>query len=237
MAVDLDMQTFISANAMAIRLADKIEALLCAAIKERGAASMAVSGGSTPAALYKELSARDLAWGQVTVVLVDERWVAPGEDGSNETFVRETLAQNKASKLKLIGLWSEARAPEDGLAEAEARLANLDAPFDVVIMGMGNDGHTASWFPHSDGLQLALAPYGNKLVAIKAIPSDVTGSHVQRITLTLSAIKDAGFICLLLAGEEKRKTLELALADGPLQSMPVRAILKARPNIYVAWAP
>lgn len=221
---------------MAARLADIMEAQLGRAIAERGSASLAVSGGSTPAGLYRALSERNLEWSKVTAVLVDERWVAPGEDGSNETFVRETLAQNKARELRLIGLWSNAPSPAAGLEKAERRLEDTDPPFDIVVMGMGPDGHTASWFPRAEGLSAALSGSG-RLAAVTAKRSDVTGDHIKRMTLTLGAVKDARFICLMISGDEKRDVYARALEAGPADDMPVRAILRARPDLMGAWAP
>jgi 6-phosphogluconolactonase len=236
MAHKADFISFASAAAMAARLADMIEAQLARAIAERGAASFAISGGSTPAGLYKALSARALDWSRVTAVLVDERWVAPGEEGSNETFIRKTLMQNQAAALNLVGLWSDAPTPAQGLATAAARLEGMSQPFDAVVLGMGPDGHTASWFPYADGLGDAL--HSEKpLCAVDAQQSNVTGKHVRRMTLTLDAVKSARFIALMIAGEEKRNAYIKALEDGPVEAMPVRAILKARPDLWTVWAP
>lgn len=236
MALKAELISFASAAAMAARLADMIEAQLARAIAERGAASFAVSGGSTPAGLYKALSTRVLDWSRVTAILVDERWVAPGEDGSNETFIRETLMQNHAAALNLVGLWSDAPTPAQGLAMVEARLEGVSRPFDAVVLGMGPDGHTASWFPYADGLDDALHSE-KSLCAVNALQSNVTGKHVSRMTLTIGAVKSARFMTLMIAGEEKRNAYIKVLEDGPVEAMPVRAILKARPGLWAAWAP
>jgi 6-phosphogluconolactonase len=101
---------------------------------------------------------------------------------------------------------------------------------------MGPDGHTASWFPYADGLGDAL--HSEKpLCAVDAQQSNVTGKHVRRMTLTLDAVKSARFIALMIAGEEKRNAYIKALEDGPVEAMPVRAILKARPDLWTVWAP
>jgi 6-phosphogluconolactonase len=237
MASKPDLLAFETRGAMAAHLADMIEADLARAIDEHGAAIFAVSGGSTPAGLYDALSKRPLDWGRVTVLLVDERWIAPGETGSNETFVRNTLLRNRAEASTFIGLWSEALSPAAGLAVAEKRLAAATAAIDVVVLGMGNDGHTASWFPGCEGLDRALDVSGSRLAAITAQRSEVTGDNLQRMTLTLGAIENARLICLLITGEEKRAIFDKARRTGPVEEMPVRAILRARPDLRACWAP
>jgi len=229
-----DLIEFASAAQMAERLADVIEAQLARGLAERGEAGLAVSGGSTPAHLYKALSRRALDWPRVTATLVDERWVPPGAAGSNETFVHETLGAGAAAAVNIVGMWRDAPAPRDAEAEINDVLARQPQAFDAVILGMGNDGHTASWFPHAAGLDDALHS-DKRACAVKAKPSDVVGAHPDRMTLTLGAIENARFICLLLSGAEKRAAFEKACADGPVEDMPVRAILDRRPDIWTCW--
>jgi 6-phosphogluconolactonase len=228
--------SFTSREAMAAHIADMIEMALSRAFCEREQGRLAVSGGSTPAGLYEALSMRDLDWARVQATLVDERWVAPGEEGSNETFIKETLQQNRAATAGVTGLWRDAPTPAEAEEDVNAALNEDVGPYDAVVLGMGSDGHTASWFPHADGLEAALRS-AKRSCAIKAKASEVTGDHLHRMTLTLSAIADAKFICLLLAGDEKRETFEKALKRGKAEDMPVRAVLKRRPDIWVAWAP
>lgn len=237
MASDPKIIEYSSRDAMAEQLADDIADRLRRAIEARGEASLALSGGSTPAGLYEALSKRDLDWSRVTAALVDERWVAPGEEGSNESFVRAKLQQNRAVNVRFLGLWSDAPSPAKGLAAAEARYEVVKGPFDVVVLGMGPDGHTASWFPRSQGLDRALDVSGSRLAAVKAKKSAVTGDHLDRMTLTLGAVKEAQFICLLMTGDEKRAVFKRALKDGPVEDMPVRAIMRTRPDLSVCWAP
>ncbi|WP_411820595.1 6-phosphogluconolactonase [Hyphococcus formosus] len=234
----IEIISFESRQQMAERVADLVEVHLSRALLERKTAQLAASGGSTPAGLYKTLAERDVAWDRVMVPLVDERWVAPGEPGSNETFVRKMLQQNKAQKAQIVGLWSDSASSSDGVDVAAEKLNDAGAELDVAILGMGNDGHTASWFPHAEGLETALSEEDGAIVAaVKAKESEVTGSHLDRLTMTLGHVKRARCVCLLITGDEKKATLQRAIERGPIEEMPVRAILNARPDIWICWAP
>ncbi|HXI87949.1 MAG TPA: 6-phosphogluconolactonase [Parvularculaceae bacterium] len=226
---------FPSREAMSARLADLIETELARGVCEDGAGEFALSGGSTPKPLYEALSKKNIDWGRVTATLVDERWVAPTADGSNEKFIREALLKEKAAGARFRGLYNGAATPKDGLAGCEKMLASRRKPFDVVLLGMGEDGHTASWFPHADGLGDALASSG-QVAAIRARKSAVTGPFLDRMTLTLSAIRDARLLILMMAGDEKRATFARALEEGPIEEMPVRAVLRARPDLWACWS-
>jgi 6-phosphogluconolactonase len=117
------------------------------------------------------------------------------------------------------------------------RIAGIMRPFDVVILGMGADGHTASWFPGADGLGAALDEKAPDIVAVRAKQSLITGEHIDRLTLSLRAIRDARVIILLISGNEKRRAFERACGEGGVDEMPVRAIIRARPDMWVCWAP
>ncbi|WP_203291571.1 6-phosphogluconolactonase [Maricaulis parjimensis] len=211
---------------MAALLADRIRDDLSRALLERGTAVIAVSGGSTPAALYRRLSQADLDWSRVTIVLVDERWVDFDAPGSNAYFIHDTLLQGPAEKARFIGLKTSAETPLDAQDEVESRLDGIGVP-DVVVLGMGADGHTASWFPRAQGLDAALSRSGRRVAAVQAAQTDVTGPHTQRMTLTLGAIAGAGRIVLMMAGASKREALERAVEPGPIADQPVRALLRA----------
>ena len=217
-------------EAMAARLADLVWAHLAV-----GDGELAASGGGTPRPLYEELARRAARSGRgLRVTLVDERWVPPDHPRSNEAFVRSAFAA--APGVAVSGLYETDAASAAAAAPAVAR--RLDArssPFDVVVLGMGVDGHTASWVPHAEGLDDALT--GDRpLCAVRAKRSEVTGAEVDRMTLTLSAICSARLIILMLTGEDKRAPFDRASAGGPMSDMPVRAVLEARPDLWACWA-
>lgn len=236
MGSDPALIEFASRDAVARRLSDYLESVIARAIAERGRAAIALSGGSTPEALYAELSGRPLDWSKVCVTLVDERWTPPGAPGSNESFIRRSFLKDRAAAAQFVGMWSEAPTPLIGAADAERRISQL-GEFDAVVLGMGGDGHTASWFPNCCGLEGALSMTGPRVAAIKALKSAVTGDHVDRITLTLGAVAKSRAIALLMVGADKRLTFEQALQEGGVGDMPVRAILRARPDLWACWAP
>lgn len=237
MTTDPPLAEFASREAMAAHLADLIESVIAKAVAEEGGASLALSGGSTPQALYRELSLRPLAWPKLDVTLVDERWVPPGDAGSNETFVRETLFGGGVRPREFCGFWSDAATPAAGAAVASARFGKIKSPLDAVVLGMGADGHTASWFPHASGLSGALSDGAAPVVHVRAQRSEITGPHVDRLTLGLEPVASARFICLLITGDEKRAVFEKAAQPGPVEDMPIRAILRARPDLFACWAP
>jgi 6-phosphogluconolactonase len=137
-------------------LADEIAGWLGEAVAARGAASLVVPGGSTPGPLFDALAGKELLWSAITVTLNDERWVDPADPASNERLVRERLLTGCAAEAGFVGLKTAAATARDGLAEVEARLAAIARPFDVMLLGMGADSHTASLFPGSAALAASL---------------------------------------------------------------------------------
>ena len=206
---------------------------LKAAIAARGQASLMVSGGRSPAQVYQALSQIELPWEMVSISLVDERWVDSGQSGSNADFVAHNLLQNKAAKARFIGLKTGGATPADGLVKADRALAAITQPFDVCVMGMGLDGHTASWFPDSAGLDAALDMHGkNTLCAIDAAGCPVAGEHPERISLTLSAVLKSRRIILMIAGRDKEAVFDSALGYS-MEARPVTALFAAGPRLTV----
>jgi 6-phosphogluconolactonase len=215
-------------------LTERILQLLGDSIRHRGVASLVVSGGTTPVALFEVLSGEDLPWEKVVVSLADERWVDPGSPESNEHLVRTHLLKNKAAAAWFIGL----KTPEDEAGAGEAacatRIRQIPAPFDLLILGMGDDGHTASLFPGAAALPGALDMASEKIcmaISPPAAPHD-------RMTLTLPALLNSRRIFVHIVGEKKRRVYERAIAGESPEEMPIRAILGQKTvPVTIWWAP
>ncbi len=214
-------------------LASRIAGLIEAALAARGAATLIVSGGRSPVPLFQRLAGMPLDWAKVTISLADERWVAPDQPDSNEALLRRHLLQGEAAAARLVGLYTGEPTPEAGEAACAARVAALPRPFAAVVLGMGDDGHTASLFPAADHLASALASDAGPCRAIRA-----PGAPQPRMTLTLPSLLDADSILLAIQGTAKRAVYEQALAAGPVAALPVRAVLRQRRTpVEVYWAP
>lgn len=215
-------------------LTDRIVALLESGIKERGMASLVVSGGRTPAGLFQRLSHQDLDWSKVIVTLADERWVPADHADSNARSVETHLLQYHAAKAKFIPHVTAAPTPHEGQAELEVTLKQLPEQIDAVILGMGEDGHTASFFPNAPELAAAIDPEGT--VACMAVTPPVA-PH-PRMTLTLPRLLASKQIFLHLCGEGKTPVLDAAIGEGALEEMPVRTVLKqSKTPVDIYWAP
>ena len=220
-------------GALASALAKAVAADLRGAIARRGKARLAVSGGSTPRAFLIELSKQTLDWAHVTVVPVDDRWVAPDHPRSNERLLRETLLQGAAAQAQLLPLRRPAPTPESALLPVLTQVANEALPLDVVVLGMGEDGHVASLFPDLARRDIGLQPSGR--APVLAIRS--AAAPEPRITLTLSAIFTAPSLYLLIEGEKKREVLGGAARD-PRSMLPIRSVLSGAPvTPQLYWSP
>jgi len=219
---DFQLREFVNGEELARGLADWTAERLREAIAARGVALLIVSGGKSPARFFDLLSNLDLEWSRVAITLADERCVADDSPRSNARLVRERLLQNRAQAASFTPL-ADIRLPkEQELASASARIANLPMPADVVILGMGEDGHTASWFPGAEGLAEAMDPGARQLVA----PITAPDAPEPRLTLTGRVILRAKAIALEIQGAGKLATFSAALEPGPELAMPIRAVLR-----------
>ena len=205
------------ADALAKTVADQ----LAHKIDSDGQAILVVAGGSTPKLFLNSLSRFPLNWKRVTVIPSDERWVKPTDPRSNDRFIRENLAINRACDVTVVSLYVDLKTPGQALVDLEQRLIDLaKSPF-VCVLGMGEDGHIASIFPGADNLLAALDHGSNQQV----IDIQAPGASEPRISLTLAQIQRASEIHLLISGSSKLNTLESAKLPGQVGDMPVRAIL------------
>lgn len=220
-------------DGLAETLAALVAGRLRAAIAARGRALLAVSGGSTPKRFFDRLSAEDAGWDRVTITLVDERFVPPDDERSNHRLVTRHLLKDRAAAASFVPLYHDVA---DVDAAATLACGNIDAlplPFDVAILGMGNDGHTASFFPGGDHLAAAIDPEATRSVISMRAPD----AEEPRLTLTLPRILTAGLLLLHIEGAEKRETLARARQSGREEEMPIRAVLdRAGPPLDVYWA-
>lgn len=215
-------------------LAQRIGQMLAQGVKDNGRASLAVSGGSTPVNLFERLSTLDIPWLNVVVTLVDERWVAPTVSDSNENLVRTHLLRNRAVAAAFVGMKNSAKTAREGETGCEAQMGKVPRPFDVLILGMGNDGHTASLFPYATRLDEATKMNSGRF-CMGITP--LTVPH-ERMTLTLPAILDSKQIFLHLVGQEKKEVFQAAQDDGPSEKMPIRFVLREQKSpVDVYWAP
>lgn len=216
---------FETLDALSATLASVVAAQLRAALAARPAASLVVAGGRTPAAFLTRLSNEALAWDRVFVTLTDERWVDGDDPASNAAMLRQTLLVGAAVKARFVPLYTGALTPDEAIETVSAGLATLPRPFDIMVLGMGDDGHTASLFPGADNLSAALAPKGRQLcMGIRA-----PGAPQPRITLTLPTLLDARSLFVLFTGASKRRTFESASQSGPVEDMPIRGVLRGAP--------
>ena len=215
-------------------LAARIAASLAAAIGARGVASLVVSGGRSPVRLFEILREQPLDWSHVCVALADERWVSPEDAGSNERLVREVLLKDHAAPARFLGLKNGAPTPDLGAVSAWETFARVPRPFDAVVLGMGDDGHTASLFPGSPNLPRALNP----AAAAGCVGMWAPVAPHPRLSLNLTALLDSRRIAVLITGESKWRTYAAACAAGPVEDMPIRAVLRqSRTPVDVVWAP
>jgi 6-phosphogluconolactonase len=215
-------------------LASTVSDILAKSIKDTGKASIAVSGGSTPKGFFSVLSKSDIDWSKVTITLADERWVPIDSDASNTRLVHENLLQNKAEKAKFFHLKQGEKLSDETLADLNVAAKNSLLPLDVLILGMGEDGHTASLFPCSDEISSGL-DVTNDAVLLKVQPK--TAPH-QRISFTFSSLINSKNIFLHSCGEGKKTVLTQALNGDDPYEMPIRAFLQhASLNTQIFWAP
>lgn len=234
MSSELPARRYADMETLSRELAAGIAESLTSAIGARGLASLVVSGGRSPVRLFEILRTQPLDWDRVCVALADERWVAPDDAGSNERLVRGVLLKDHAASARFLGLKNGAPTPDLGAVSAWETFARVPRPFDAVILGMGDDGHTASLFPGSPNLPRALNP----AAVAGCVGTWAPVAPQPRLSLNLTALLDSRRIVVLITGEAKWHTFAAACAPGPVEDMPIRAVLRqSRTPVDVLWSP
>ncbi len=229
---------FVTPDALADALAIAIAADVRAAVARNGSALLGASGGSTPFPTYERLAAMPLPWSALKVVIVDERWVPPGDPDHNETHIRATLLASAGNQARCLGLWSEAPNVQIAAALADARVAQLARPLDTVLLGMGLDGHFASLFAGGDNFAEAMDPDCAYHVMAMVPAAGVASPAHERLTLTLPFLLRSRHIFLALTGAEKRLLLERAIREGDWTQLPVAALFTAGHSaVEIYWSP
>lgn len=189
-------------------------------------ATLSVPGGTTPGPVFDLLAATDLDWSRVSVVLNDERWVGEDSPRSNTRLLRERLLVAHAAKARLLPLYAPLFEPEEAMDLLGQGIAR-HLPITVLLLGMGEDMHTASLFPGADRLAEALAPDAPVLMALRA-----AGAGEPRITLTAPVLRAAQNIHVLITGAAKRAALERAMQLTEAEA-PIKVVLE---KAVVHWA-
>lgn len=227
----LQEHTCANTAAQARQLAEAVAAQLRHAIATRGRALLAVSGGKSPIALFEHLRQQPLDWPSVTVLLADERCVPHTHADSNTALVRQHLLQDGAAAATFVTFFDALDAIDTLAATANQRLAALHWPLDVAVLGMGEDGHTASLFPAAPGLDTAL----HTTAHVAWVRPDAIGHAPHpRLTLTLPTLQAARQLHLSLAGPAKQAVYRQALAR-PDVALPVSLLLHRPAHPFSVW--
>ncbi len=225
-------------------VADEIVQILSEAIEERGSASLVLAGGSTPAAVYRSLGlpprVEQIQWGALRVYLGDERWVPHSDAMSNYRMANETLFQKIAVQSgattapQLFPVDTSASTPAKGalayeqLIRTQEKLKQNELPeFDLVLLGMGDDGHTASLFPHcslSEG----------DIVGVATHPQEGEKPGGVRVSLTAKTLKNARRLMFIVNGDAKASMLKRVLEGQESEvELPARLFVEAKGS--VSW--
>jgi len=219
-------QDYADQEMLAINVANRLAGDLTAALEHEERALFVVPGGTTPGPVFDALCDARLDWSRVDVMLSDERWVPEVHVRSNTRLIRERLLVGRAAEARYLPLYAKADTPEEVLAELESNIIPR-LPISVLLLGMGEDMHTASLFPGADNLDAALAPDAPVLMAMRA-----KGLPEPRVTLSARVLDDALAKHLIITGNAKRTALDRAQSSTRLQA-PVRAVLE---DMVVHWA-
>ena len=190
---------------MEVKLAAQIAVQLSTSIKKNGQANLLVSGGSTPVGMFHLLSLKQLEWDKVTIGLVDERYVPSNDKHSNEKLVRENLLINEAAVAHFMGLLYITHATDENIRRANIEYARFQNNIDVCVLGMGEDGHTASLFPNDQASEADLIKNEMKIIATRS-----PQAPQERISCSKGLILISDIIYIMICGATKKSVLQTA---------------------------
>jgi 6-phosphogluconolactonase len=232
--IEAEWWEYDSLDELADAVAGDVGFIVDSAVEARNASLIAVPGGKTGPAIFPKLAAQQLPWKRVTIIPTDDRLVAMDDERSNVRAIAKAFLPIGARVVPIAAEIDDYKLAGNS---ADARLQDLSWPPDLVWLGVGADGHTASIFAGPD-LQDALdAPKARRAVGVMPdpLPED---APVARVTLTRAAILSARTILITLTGQDKRELLEQAIADGHSSKLPIgRVLAEVDQPIDVHWAP
>ena len=202
------LEVAVDAAQLALRAAERIAMAIDLALNQRDRAQIALAGGSTPAAAYRQLGQQHLPWARVDLLLGDERWVPTNDPSSNARMLNETLLAvepgNQACFHPVPTDQASPAASADAYEQQLVRLCSGEPPvFDLILLGLGDDGHTASLFPGTDAPAVR-----DRWVTVS------TGKGLERITLTAPVLSAARQVVFLVSGASKGQALARLLDQG-----------------------
>ncbi len=222
----MDLIEYPDTEIMTMRLADVIAGELSTCLLAHDTASLAVPGGTTPGPIFDSLSGARLDWSRVHVLLTDERWVPEDHERSNTRLIRDRLLTGPAAAATYVPLYLPVATPEEALDDLVAAVMP-ELPLSILLLGMGDDMHTASLFPGAGGLAAALDPAAPPVMAVR------DGAPEPRVTLTGPVLRGAMSTHVVIAGAAKRDALERARGLDPTAA-PIATVLG---EATVHWAP
>lgn len=228
-----DIQTFASGADWAAACAQRLTGALAEAVAANGRAAFAGSGGSTPSPIYRRMAETDLDWPKVAVTLIDERYVPESDDQSNARLLKQTLLTGPAAAARFVPLYHPAVTVDRAAALATVAL-RPEGRLDAVLLGMGEDGHICSMFPHSPMLKTLLSPGLNP--AVLGVPAGREGMapSLERLSINLPYLMQAGRVVLALTGARKRAVFEQQAAGDPAVT-PIAALIANKVPLEVLW--
>jgi 6-phosphogluconolactonase len=232
--IEAEWWEYDSLDELADAVAGDIGFIIDSAVEARGSSLIALPGGKTGPAIYPKLAAQQLPWKRVTIIPTDERLVAMDDERSNIRGIAKTFLPIGARVVPIAADIADYKLAGNS---ADARLQDLPWPPDLVWLGVGEDGHTASIFAGPD-LQDALdAPRARRAVGVMPDPLPAE-APIARVTLTRAAILSARTVLIAVSGDRKRALLEQAIADGHSSKLPIgRVLAEAEQPIDIHWCP